>query len=671
MTKHADIVLTRVGQTFPVGTSVGLYRVLMANSGVQQPGGEPVATAVVAENESLVFEEVVQDQPVFYAAARLGNEWRSIQATTSVGEPVTDVVPVTEAVEELEAGKADLTEPGGVLVESQLPSSVVSGSNEPVPTPGVTHVFNVKDGAFGAKGDGVADDTKAIQKAIDAATGLAGGGIVFLPAGTYELTETLVLKSHVELQGQGSLTVLAPAYAAGNSAAITNELTVGNENISLRSFRLTRAGANVQHGILLNGITNLDIEGLEIVGSPSVTSGALAISGILPGAEPVRKVSKNVRIRGCFFQDCNNFGVQVSWVTNCTIVGNLFDNCYREAIGVEPEAGCTVQNVTISGNVVTTGAYPGGGSETGAIILTGNSGGTIIGATVIGNTVEGIVVEAGKVIPGILVNGSLVSGVVVSSNTVTNLNGPGILIGTAGAAGVLSGAVVTNNTVRNCNKGENAEYQGAGLSLRNATHVLAESNYIEGAKHTASVYESNAAANNKVCNNFLRDTTKITLLESSGTVVFNNKEGADADASIVFGSNTTNTQIVGINTKAATFARLALRSVGLDRWFFQKGNGAETGENAGSDLELISRTDAGGSLLTVLTIIRKTGNLRHSGAQFRIDNEFTHLGTKSGVNGATPVVKAAAIASPAAELAALKTAVDALREAIKKHGITE
>ena len=55
-------------------------------------------------------------------------------------------------------------------------------------------VVNVKD--FGAVGDGVTDDTEAIQAALSAAS-----KAVFFPAGTYITTKTLVVGDNLSLYG--------------------------------------------------------------------------------------------------------------------------------------------------------------------------------------------------------------------------------------------------------------------------------------------------------------------------------------------------------------------------------------------------------------------------------------------------------------------------------------
>lgn len=67
---------------------------------------------------------------------------------------------------------------------------------------GVIHL-NVKHPEFGAVGDGVTDDTAAIQAAIDFA-GAAGGGVVFIPKGVYLCGTLTNAIAGITLQGAGS-----------------------------------------------------------------------------------------------------------------------------------------------------------------------------------------------------------------------------------------------------------------------------------------------------------------------------------------------------------------------------------------------------------------------------------------------------------------------------------
>ena len=85
-----------------------------------------------------------------------------------------------------------------------------------LPLHAVSAVYRVGD--FGAKGDGITKDTKAVQAAIDAA-GAAGGGTVELGPGTY-LCGSLWLRDHVDLHvGAGAVLLGSPDiedYCAGD-----------------------------------------------------------------------------------------------------------------------------------------------------------------------------------------------------------------------------------------------------------------------------------------------------------------------------------------------------------------------------------------------------------------------------------------------------------------------
>jgi hypothetical protein len=80
-------------------------------------------------------------------------------------------------------------------------------------------VQNVKD--YGAIGDGTTDDKTAIQAAIDAANA-AGGGIVYLPTGVYNIASSpgLNLKEGVALVGAGTAaTTIKQSYWPGSFLA--------------------------------------------------------------------------------------------------------------------------------------------------------------------------------------------------------------------------------------------------------------------------------------------------------------------------------------------------------------------------------------------------------------------------------------------------------------------
>ena len=110
-------------------------------------------------------------------------------------------------------------------------------------------VFNVRK--YGARGDNVTDDSRAFRQALEAAE-RQGGGVVYLPAGTYRLTGTFRLPRRVMVRGDGKdLTWLKWPFTNPTAvveflpAALTGDGEFGLEQLSLmvRNARVAlRAG---------------------------------------------------------------------------------------------------------------------------------------------------------------------------------------------------------------------------------------------------------------------------------------------------------------------------------------------------------------------------------------------------------------------------------------------
>lgn len=90
-------------------------------------------------------------------------------------------------------------------------------------------VANVRD--FGALGDGVTDDTAAIQAAVDGLPAI--GGTIYFPPGTYLFTTTVFLPSNTTVKGDGPATIMK-AIAGANW--VLN--TVGTSTYTTGSIRV-------------------------------------------------------------------------------------------------------------------------------------------------------------------------------------------------------------------------------------------------------------------------------------------------------------------------------------------------------------------------------------------------------------------------------------------------
>lgn len=143
---------------------------------------------------------------------------------------------------------------------------------------------SVKD--FGAKGDGVTDDRAAIQKAIDAVHA-AGGGSVFIPAGTYLLNSrfpnatgninpnTLLRpKANVNIRGEGEQSILKVGVFSNSNYYILYNYTEDVSRVSFKNFVVDANGQNNlapeshytdQWTIALSTATNVKIRNVKVI----------------------------------------------------------------------------------------------------------------------------------------------------------------------------------------------------------------------------------------------------------------------------------------------------------------------------------------------------------------------------------------------------------------------
>jgi hypothetical protein len=199
-------------------------------------------------------------------------------------------------------------------------------------------VYNVR--AFGAAGDGKAIDSRAINRAIDAAAA-RGGGTVFLPAGTY-LCGSIRLKSNIDLHLDiGARIVGLPADSTEFDPA---------ENIPGPYFQ--DGGHTFFHNSLIWGenLRNVAITGLGMIDGGGITSRDKPVGeGAIGLADKAiaLKLCSNVLIRDVTIFHGGHFAILA---TGCDLMtlDNLTIDTNRDGIDIDCCRNVTVSNCRVN-----------------------------------------------------------------------------------------------------------------------------------------------------------------------------------------------------------------------------------------------------------------------------------------------------------------------------------
>lgn len=185
---------------------------------------------------------------------------------------------------------------------------------------------------FGAKGDGVTDDTDAFEQALDSAR--ITGAQVLVPNGIYKITRSLVVEDGVSLVGEGAGS--DPLQTPYNGSLIwyfgdDYAVKMVGHNAKLRDLVIRdKSGDTAQGGILVEADGRLveNIYLYEVLISGFVNGTGLKLNAINRGGVYFNSFT-NVRIRHGkigihIHQDNNSFVNSNSW-HYCQISGGGFD----------------------------------------------------------------------------------------------------------------------------------------------------------------------------------------------------------------------------------------------------------------------------------------------------------------------------------------------------------
>lgn len=223
-------------------------------------------------------------------------------------------------VKDIEGFKTALMALAGITPDGNPETAVASQLLEALQK--IAPMLNVK--AFGAVGDGVADDTVPVQAAIDNSLGSNG---VYFPPGNYNC-QKLTVPSDITLLGLGGELTLR----TGTDDALI-EISVGSSNVSLQNLKLNGNSANNIGTAITQGLITVGSSGA----SPSkyIFIDRCIILDTYANAIAVHDDASQVKILGCIIDD----------VALATVAGISVSPASGDTSDIQV-MGCTILNTT-------------------------------------------------------------------------------------------------------------------------------------------------------------------------------------------------------------------------------------------------------------------------------------------------------------------------------------
>lgn len=214
---------------------------------------------------------------------------------------------------------------------------------------------SVKD--FGAKGDGVTDDTSYINAAISSIS--ATGGVLYFPLGNYVITSQLRIDfSNCKIDLGGSTLVIntstpsssfIPILAMGQTT-VNDPPVIKNFILQNGTIQLVAAGVTDGSFVQLNNVTGALLSNINIIGD-GLGMHSSKTDGIALGLD-----TQDVLIEKCIVQGLSKAGIYLSGCSYVTVSGCVVKdgyesiNPYTTGISLGACSNCIISNSQIYNN---------------------------------------------------------------------------------------------------------------------------------------------------------------------------------------------------------------------------------------------------------------------------------------------------------------------------------